>query len=101
MRQKLHHPSSRALGVELVRGGLVLRVVSVYCPSNLDNISISEHNPRRRLANDLAREAIEWARQVDAFFIGGDFNETNETSRLEDRVKGGRGGKNRKSAPGD
>ena len=95
MRQRFHHPSGRALGVELVRRGVVLRVVSVYCPSNLDNTSISEHNPRRRLANDLAREAIKWASQVDAFFIGGDFN---ETSRTEDRVKGGKGGKKRKSA---
>src|SRR4051812_42032109 len=87
-RGKFQHPSGRALGLELVKGDLQLRVVSVYCPTNLDNVSVSEENAERRLANDLAREAIKWASQVDAFVIGGDFN---ETSMLEDRIMGGKG----------
>ena len=78
-----------------MKGNLQLRVVSVYCPTNLDHISVSEHNPQRRLANDLAREAIKWASQVDAFVIGGDFN---ETSLLEDRIMGGKGEQKRKLA---
>ena len=93
VRQRFQHPSVRALGVELMKGDLVLRVVSIYCPTNLDNTSNSENNPQRRLANELARDAIKWAGQVDAFVIGGDFN---ETSRPGDRVMGGTGKQKRK-----
>ena len=87
VKQKFCYPSGRALGLELQRPGLTVRVVSIYCPADMENLSVSVDNPKRRAVNDMVRAAIGWASQVEVFFVGGDFN---ETSNPDDRVREGR-----------
>ena len=86
VKQKFCHPSGRVLGVELAAGESVLRVVSVYCPTNLDYTSTYPVDRRRKAANEMVDAAVRWATQAEVCFIGGDFN---ESAVVNDRRMGG------------
>jgi hypothetical protein len=64
----------------------VIRVVSVYCPTNLDRASTYFADRVRKAANDMVDAAVRWATQAEVCFIGGDFN---ESATVDDRRMGG------------
>ena len=88
---KVDDTTGRLLGVELSSGSVTLRFVSIYMPAGLEGVSISASHPTRALANRLAEKAVNWARQAQFSFIGGDWNEVarRKTRRWRATVRSG------------
>jgi ribonuclease HI/exonuclease III len=81
------HPSGRAIGVVVSKGGFKVALVCLYMPSGLDGLPPT--SPRCLMATELLEFTTTFITEYSFFVIGGDLNETRLPSL--DRRMGGAG----------